>query len=93
MHPRPVGLNCPRSLMIPKKGSVYDFVYMKRQFGTWNTWSNLIEKLDLAVVTKTTPVSENFCEFGSKSLQFLYCFQNTIASSKNSAALSLHPRE
>lgn len=44
--------------MIPKKGSIYDHVYIKRQFGSWNLWQNLVEKLDIDEVTKVATVSE-----------------------------------
>ncbi|XP_069141245.1 dynein axonemal heavy chain 3-like isoform X4 [Argopecten irradians] len=40
---RPKDLKFSRGLMIPKKGLVYDHVYIRKQFGSWYTWSSLIQ--------------------------------------------------
>ena len=39
-------------MLIPKKGLVYDHVYMYRQFGSWNSWSILVERIDIETKLK-----------------------------------------
>nr|XP_026694595.1 dynein heavy chain 3, axonemal isoform X2 [Ciona intestinalis] len=46
-HPRPRELRISRNLMIPKRGSVYDYVYMKQNYGSWHRWENLTKKSEL----------------------------------------------
>ena len=33
--------------MIPKRGLVYDHVYVKKEYGSWHQWSAMIEKIDI----------------------------------------------
>ncbi|XP_033114673.1 dynein heavy chain 3, axonemal-like isoform X5 [Anneissia japonica] len=51
-YPRPKDLKFQRSLIIPKKGSVYDFVFMRKTYGSWTSWENLVEKPNLGVKTQ-----------------------------------------
>ncbi|XP_038666815.1 dynein heavy chain 3, axonemal-like [Scyliorhinus canicula] len=46
-HPRPKDLKFPRALQIPKKGNVFDFVYLKKTFSSWCTWRDLITPVDI----------------------------------------------
>ncbi|XP_043569115.1 dynein axonemal heavy chain 3-like [Chiloscyllium plagiosum] len=46
-YPRPKDLKFPRALQIPKKGSVFDYVYLKRTFSSWCTWRDLITTVDI----------------------------------------------
>ena len=41
---RPKELRFSRGLIIPKKGSVFDYVYLRAPFGNWYTWQNGVEK-------------------------------------------------
>ncbi|XP_064633532.1 dynein axonemal heavy chain 3-like isoform X2 [Lineus longissimus] len=45
---RPKDLKIARNLLIPKKGSIYDYVYIRKNFGSWCTWSSLVEKLEIS---------------------------------------------
>lgn len=47
-HPRPRELKIPRSLLIPKRGSVFDYVYAKKNYGSWHRWGNLAKTPDLS---------------------------------------------
>ncbi|XP_066284547.1 dynein axonemal heavy chain 3-like isoform X3 [Branchiostoma lanceolatum] len=48
-NPRPKDLKIARSLFMPKKDSVYDFVYMrKNNFGSWYKWQSLVQPVDIA---------------------------------------------
>ena len=40
---RPKDLSFPRTLLIPKRDTIYDFIYLRKQYGSWNTWSSLLE--------------------------------------------------
>ena len=42
-HPRPKDLKLARNLLIPKRGSIYDYVYMRKNYGAWTKWENLVE--------------------------------------------------
>lgn len=42
-YPRPKELKIARNLLIPKRGLVYDYVYMRKQYGAWTKWDNLVE--------------------------------------------------
>lgn len=39
---RPKGLRLQRNLLMPKAGTVYKFVYLFRNFGSWHNWSSLV---------------------------------------------------
>ncbi|KAI0229818.1 Dynein heavy chain 3, axonemal [Lamellibrachia satsuma] len=41
-QPRPKELKIPRGLFIPKRGLVYDHVYLQNTFGSWSTWSSMV---------------------------------------------------
>jgi hypothetical protein len=51
---RPKDLKFARNLLIPKKGTVYDHVYIKRQYGSWNQWSSLITQFSIDEKAKVT---------------------------------------
>ena len=44
---RPKELKFPRSQLIPKKGLVYDHVFIRKQYGSWNPWSNLVQPVNI----------------------------------------------
>ncbi|XP_041348477.1 dynein heavy chain 3, axonemal-like isoform X2 [Gigantopelta aegis] len=46
-YPKPKELKFSRGLMIPKKGTVFDHVYIKRQYGSWNLWSSLVKPMNI----------------------------------------------
>ncbi|XP_032895202.1 dynein heavy chain 3, axonemal-like [Amblyraja radiata] len=39
---KPKELKFPRALQIPRKGSVFDFVYLKKTFSSWCSWRDLV---------------------------------------------------
>ncbi|XP_053376707.1 dynein axonemal heavy chain 3-like [Mercenaria mercenaria] len=50
--PRPKDLKLSRGLLIPKRGLIYDHVYIKRQYGSWHQWSSLLTNIDIDEQTK-----------------------------------------
>ena len=44
---RPKDLKLSRSLLFPKKGLVYDYVYTYHLFGSWKRWTSLVKQIDL----------------------------------------------
>ncbi|CAH1783205.1 unnamed protein product, partial [Owenia fusiformis] len=46
-YPKPPELKFARNLLIPKKGLVFDYVFMRKQYGSWYTWESQIEKIDI----------------------------------------------
>ncbi|XP_076448252.1 dynein axonemal heavy chain 3-like [Babylonia areolata] len=53
-YPRPKELKFSRALMIPKKGTVYDHVYIQRQYGSWNTWTSLVQAVSIGEKAQAT---------------------------------------
>ena len=52
--PRPRELKIARNLFIPKRGSVFDYVYVKKTYGSWHRWGNLTKTPDLNDTTKVS---------------------------------------
>lgn len=52
--PRPRELKISRSLLIPKRGSVFDYVYAKKTYGSWHRWANFTKSPDLSDSTKVS---------------------------------------
>jgi hypothetical protein len=48
---RPKDFIFPKSVLIPKRSTVYDYIYIRNNVGAWNLWSSLIE---------TQPIASNF---------------------------------
>ena len=46
--PRPRELRFARSLLIPKRGSVFDYVYIKKNYGSWHRWESLAGSTQLS---------------------------------------------
>ncbi|XP_065937642.1 dynein axonemal heavy chain 3 isoform X7 [Magallana gigas] len=44
---KPKDLKFANNLKIPKNGSVFEFVYLRKQYGSWYKWSNLISPLNI----------------------------------------------
>ena len=44
---RPKDLKFPRALLIPKKGTVYDHVFIRKQYGSWNPWASLVQPVNI----------------------------------------------
>uniref|UniRef100_H3ANA7 AAA+ ATPase domain-containing protein n=1 Tax=Latimeria chalumnae TaxID=7897 RepID=H3ANA7_LATCH len=70
-HPRPKDLKFPRALQMPRKGSVYDFVYLQNNFYSWCMWNDLISPVsiednvklnDFIVSTTETVIQTYFLE-------------------------------
>uniref|UniRef100_A0A1I8FV89 DHC_N2 domain-containing protein n=1 Tax=Macrostomum lignano TaxID=282301 RepID=A0A1I8FV89_9PLAT len=57
-YPRPKGLRCARNLLIPKRGTVFDHVYVTKPFGSWVQWSSQIKPIDIEEEMKTKPIQE-----------------------------------
>nr|XP_054750956.1 dynein axonemal heavy chain 3-like isoform X12 [Lytechinus pictus] len=47
-HPRPKELKFARNLLIPKRGSVFDYVYTRKTFGAWNRWETFVTPTEIA---------------------------------------------
>ncbi|KAH9505438.1 Dynein heavy chain 3, axonemal, partial [Bulinus truncatus] len=45
--PKPKDLKFPRAVLIPKKGLIYDHVFIRKQFGSWSSWSNQIQSVSI----------------------------------------------
>ena len=45
--PKPRELKISRNLFIPKRGSIFDYVYVKKTYGSWHRWANLTKSPDL----------------------------------------------
>ncbi|XP_063719575.1 dynein axonemal heavy chain 3-like [Symsagittifera roscoffensis] len=48
----PKDLKFPRHLLIPKRGSVYDYVFVKKSYGSWHKWEVMMETTELDEKTK-----------------------------------------
>ncbi|XP_070559259.1 dynein axonemal heavy chain 3-like isoform X5 [Ptychodera flava] len=51
-HPRPKELKFPRNLLIPKKGSIFEYVYIRKMYGSWHRWEGLIEPVSIGEKAK-----------------------------------------
>lgn len=49
---RPKDLKFSKGLMIPKRGLIYDHVYIRRQYGSWHQWTSLLTPVDIDEKTK-----------------------------------------
>lgn len=48
LHPsRPKDLKVKRSSLIPKKGLIYDHFYRHEAFGSWESWTALVQAIDI----------------------------------------------
>ncbi|ESO88893.1 hypothetical protein LOTGIDRAFT_125424 [Lottia gigantea] len=61
-YPKPKDLKLARNLLIPKKGTVYDHVYIRKQYGAWCTWSSLVEPFDIESKAKVNDLIINTVE-------------------------------
>ncbi|KAK7495478.1 hypothetical protein BaRGS_00013176, partial [Batillaria attramentaria] len=61
-YPKPKDLKFSRALMIPKKGTVYDHVYIQKQYGSWHTWSSLVTPVSIEVKTQINSLIINTVE-------------------------------
>ena len=46
-HPRPKMFKLSRHQLFPEKGTVFDFVYDKKNNGTWIQWLDLVDKVSV----------------------------------------------
>ncbi|XP_038073730.1 dynein heavy chain 3, axonemal-like isoform X4 [Patiria miniata] len=51
-HPRPKDLKFARNLLIPKRGTVYDYVYIRKVYGSWHRWETLVMASDIGAKAK-----------------------------------------
>ncbi|XP_067861511.1 dynein axonemal heavy chain 3-like [Heptranchias perlo] len=61
-YPRPKDLKFPRALQIPKKGNVFDFVYLKKTFSSWCMWRDLVTPVDIEQCIKLNDIIVNTTE-------------------------------
>ncbi|KAK6993742.1 dynein heavy chain 3 axonemal, partial [Biomphalaria glabrata] len=45
--PKPKDLKFPRAVLIPKKGLIYDHVFVRKQFGSWSTWASQVQSANI----------------------------------------------
>ena len=57
---RPKELKIPRGMFIPKKGLVYDHVYLQRTYGSWHTWSSMVTACNIDQKGKVGIVVDTF---------------------------------
>ncbi|PVD24893.1 hypothetical protein C0Q70_15383 [Pomacea canaliculata] len=55
----PKTLKFARALLIPKKGTVFDYVYIQKQYGSWNTWSGLVSPVSIDAKTHLSALIVN----------------------------------
>ena len=72
---RPKDLKFANNLKIPKNGSVYEFVYLRKQYGSWYKWSNLISPLNIDEKAKV-----NTSHFRDRTLISAKGINSTICS-------------
>ena len=53
---RPKELKVTRANLIPKKGLIYDHIYLKRHYTAWDSWAVFVDKIEIAERAKVTPV-------------------------------------
>ncbi|GAB1598116.1 dynein heavy chain 3, axonemal-like [Argonauta hians] len=70
---RPKDMKFTRDLLIPKKGSIYDYIYLKKQYGAWRTWESLMEPTIITEKTKLNEIMVNTKET-EKQNHFLKLF-------------------
>ncbi|CAI9716307.1 dynein heavy chain 3, axonemal-like isoform X2 [Octopus vulgaris] len=75
INARPKEMKFSRSLLIPKKGSIYDYIYMKKQYGSWRTWESLVDPTIITGKTKMNKVLVNTKETEKQNF-FLRLFFN-----------------
>ncbi|XP_033642613.1 dynein heavy chain 3, axonemal-like [Asterias rubens] len=51
-HPRPKDLKFARNLLIPKRGSVYEYVYIRKRYGSWHRWETMVTSTDIGAKAK-----------------------------------------
>ncbi|XP_022099330.1 dynein heavy chain 3, axonemal-like isoform X3 [Acanthaster planci] len=51
-HPRPKDLKFARNLLIPKRGTVYEYVYIRKVYGSWHRWETLVMASDISAKAK-----------------------------------------
>ena len=51
-HPRPKDLKFARSLLIPKRGSVFEYVYTRKTYGSWNRWDTMVTATEISENTQ-----------------------------------------
>lgn len=77
---RPKDLKFANNLKIPKNGSVFEFVYLRKQYGSWYKWSNLISPLNIDEKAKVIKIHFQGTELFSttprkiNSLILFFCF-------------------
>lgn len=64
----------PKHVLLPKRLSLYDYIYVKKNYGSWNTWSSLIEPQTIPATVKPTEVFINTVE----TLRQTYFFEKLL---------------
>ncbi|XP_078090943.1 dynein axonemal heavy chain 3-like [Mustelus asterias] len=78
LYPQPKDLKFPRALQIPKKGTVFDFVYLKKTFTSWCTWRDLITAGD---IQQSINLSDIIVSTTGTAVQ-MYFLQNLLLQGK-----------
>ncbi|GBP07737.1 Dynein heavy chain 3, axonemal [Eumeta japonica] len=74
-HPKPKAFKVTKSQLFPDRETVFDYVYDKRNGGTWMAWAELEKELPLAPEAKVNEIiiltNENACQryFVSKMIE------------------------
>ena len=71
---RPTELKFPKGLLIPKRGLIYDHVFVRKTLGgMWCMWQSLVKPINMTETTKV-PSLQPFYYFQSNSLFHLFYF-------------------
>jgi hypothetical protein len=55
---RPKDLVFQRSILMPKRLTIYDFVYIRKHYGSWATWQSLTENQPIPPTVKVRSRSD-----------------------------------
>ncbi|XP_064605237.1 dynein axonemal heavy chain 3-like isoform X2 [Liolophura sinensis] len=61
-YPRPKELKFAKSCLIPKRGTVFDHVYVRRLYGAWAGWATLVKPVNIKEGTKINELIINTVE-------------------------------
>ncbi|XP_067934548.1 dynein axonemal heavy chain 3-like [Watersipora subatra] len=67
-HPRPAELKFPKGLLIPKRGLIYDHVFIRKTLGgMWSLWQSLVKPINMTETTKVNELIINTVETEKQS--------------------------
>ena len=55
-YPKPKSLTFQRSVLVPKRFTIYDYTFVKKHYGAWSTWASLTESVTIPPTVKPNEV-------------------------------------